>query len=983
MEAQALTSCFRKFTDKKHYCALGTVENNVGHSFQGAGISHVMKVLLAIRHKEIPSTPHIETVNPALDLVDSPFFINTETLPWVENGNNGHPRKAAVSSFGATGVNVHLVVAEAPKNNKSAEPHIVGEGPELIVLSAKTKTALIKRYEALKDFMVDQGQEKTPSLANISANLLLRRSHFAERCAMVVSDPKELVAQLLVLINEADHSIGLKDGLFVGSIHKNEKATASKLVQTTIHAIGNKKKRGKENLLTLAKFYVKGDTLDLWDCFSAAEQSPLSLPTYPFEKRRCRLEKPAIVIERPEQDSNLVAIQQFVTEITGYKASEIILDESLNRYGVDSLMSMRLLAMINERFFLNLQLADLLDHNSIKLLADMVTDEVSATPKYPGKTVSLPFAMPEQDHWLQERLSHFHDDLGFLNVENEDVADQKSSPEVVESGQQSLATLLHKGIALFNQGTSCSFFSHLAVDIQTALDNLSMKQRRDLFTVLPKGKLVAPISQEQRRNLYHSEVMKQSAWNIKHIYELKDRSLDFSLLDEAMTLVVSNHDLLRTDYISLGKGTWGQVIAPEASLDVQELQMSSLADFQQFIEEERSQLLHLGKGSLFKIWVSRIDQKYLMGFVAHHSLADAFTTTMLMSELMDYYHRLSIGQNPLLRPIGEQYWLYALRQFDLHVYGKDKTRENWHHQLSHRPTSMKLPFVQDYHEVEEKLLQESDGHIITLSASLAKAIGRFNEDHGVTHTQLFLSAITVMLVHGMGNPESMIHFINNQRDRAPLLNTLGEFTNVLFIPLGLKETARDLTAIEMMRAVKDKVVNSLGLAKMDFNELLSITGLNGYNNYYSQVGDVMVDSADIDRGTLDSFSDFGRSLFADTLFHQKGSSSEDMAGQALASLFYQILKVDQQIHLITSYRKHLFDKVEMRQWSEFIVNMVEEMVSHPEQRIDEILRKFDDVKEIKERGFSEFRDARIISAMDEINAGTTGMEELELLLKVC
>ncbi len=982
MEAQALTTCFRKFTDKKRYCALGTVENNVGHAFQGSGMTHMMKVLLAIRNMEIPATPNIDIANPSLDLEDSPFFINTETVPWLGKGDNGHPRRATVSSFGATGTNVHLVVAEFPKPKEPIELHLSEAGPELIVLSAKTKTALKKRCQALKEFIADQEQEQISGLANISANLLLRRSHFSERCAMVVSDRKELVAQLSALINETDHSIGLKDGVFVGSVHKNESSSASELVKATIHSIRNKKRREKEKLLALAEFYLKGAMLDLWDCFSEAEQSPLSLPTYPFEKRPCRLKEATEAVERPEDDSTPVAIQKFVTEITGYKAHEIALDESLNRYGLDSLMSMRLLAMINERFSLNLQLADLLDHNSVKRLAAMVKREASAIREYPVRTVALPFAMPEQDHWLQDRLSDFPEDLLFLNLENKDIATQKSLPEAVESGRKSLAVLLQKGIALFNQGKRCSFFSHLSVDIQAVLDSLSPEQRRDLLTVLPVNKLVAPVSQEQRRNLYHTEVMKQSAWNIKHIYELTDRSLDFSMLDEAMALVVSNHDVLRTDYIGLGEGTWGQVIAPEARLEVQELPMPSLPAFQQFIEMERGQQINLGKGSLFKIWISQIGKKYLMGVVAHHSLADAFTTTMLMSELMDYYHRLSQGKRVLMRPVAEQYWLYALRQFDHNVYGKDTTRQNWHHQLADRPTSMKLPLVKDSNRIEGARLQASAGHIITLSAPLVKAIDRFNEDHGITHTQLFLSAITVMLVHGMGNPDSMIHFINNQRDRFSLLNTLGEFTNVLFIPLGSKETGRDLTAIEVMRAVKEKVVKSLGLAKADFNELLSITGLNGYDNYYCQTGDVMVDSADIDRGTLDSFSAFGRSLFADTLFHEETPSSEDMAGQALATLFYQILKVDQQIHLVTSYRKHLFDKIEMRQWSEFIVNMVEEMVCHPEQRIDEILRKWDDLKEISHGEFSEYRDARIINTLDKINAGTTGMEELELLLKV-
>ena len=932
MEVQALTATFRRFTEKKRYCALGSVENNVGHAFQGSGMAHMMKVLLAMRHEEIPGTLNIETVNPTLDLDDSPFFINTQGIAWNGKGEIKGPRRATVSSFGSTGINVHLVIAEPPapparvaRHFPNADPGSFKEGsdpmeePEIIVLSAKTKTALRKRCEALKEFMENQEDEKTPSLANVSANLLLRRSHFSERCAMVVSDRKELDVQLSKIINEAGALIASENGFFIGSVQKKASPSASELGKAAIDAIRNKKRQVKEELLVLADLYVKGVTLDLRGCFSEAERFPLSLPTYPFEKRHCRLKEPEAAGEKPENDSPLATIQKFVTEITGYKAHEIALDEPLNRFGLDSLMSMRLLAMINERFSLSFQLADLLDHNSVKSLASAVKNEASATQGYPGKKKASPFAMPGQAHWFSNRLATLPEDLRFASFENEHIAARKSSPEVIESGRQRLAALIQKGIAIFNEGTKCHFLSHCSVDLQAVLNTLSLEQRRDLLTQLPVKALVAPVSQEQERNLYHSEVMKQAAWNIQHVYELTSGSLDFSLLNEAMAQVVTNHDVLRTDYIELGEGTWGQIIAPEARLQFQVMDMPGLPEFQRFVETERSRLLNPGKGPLLQAWVSRIDQKYYIGFVTHHSLADAFTTTMLISELMSYYHLLLKGQRPVLRPVAEQYWLYTLRQFDKTIYGKEKTRRYWRDQLADRPMSMKLPYAQDPNKIEAHLLQATGGHIISLSASLGEAIKGFNQEYDITHTQLFLSAITMMLVHGMGNTDAVIHFINNQRDRTSLMNTLGEFTNVLFLPFGSKETACDLSVIKMLRKVKEKMLKSLGHAKMDFHELLSLTGLGGYDNYYRQTGDVMVDSADIDTGTLGSFHAYGRSLFADTLFRQKGSFPEDMEGQALATLFYQILKVENnKMHLIKCYScKELFERHELEPSAKF------------------------------------------------------------------
>src|SRR5262249_42739984 len=63
IEIQALTESFRAFTDRRGYCALGSVENNIGHAFQCSGIAHVMKALLALRHREIPPTINLDTEN--------------------------------------------------------------------------------------------------------------------------------------------------------------------------------------------------------------------------------------------------------------------------------------------------------------------------------------------------------------------------------------------------------------------------------------------------------------------------------------------------------------------------------------------------------------------------------------------------------------------------------------------------------------------------------------------------------------------------------------------------------------------------------------------------------------------------------------------------------------------------------------------------------------------------------------------------------
>ncbi|MEW6734296.1 MAG: beta-ketoacyl synthase N-terminal-like domain-containing protein [Acidobacteriota bacterium] len=984
IEVQALTEVFKKFTKKPQYCALGSIENNLGHSFPSSGMAHVIKVLLALRHNEIPATINIETTNPALDLKNSPFFINHQNVPW--NADHGQIRRAAVNSFGATGTNVHLVIADAPILAPVTN-HLPGlDKPVLIVLSAKTKIALNQRCRDLKEFLETL---QYPSLSQLSANLLVRRSHFPERCAMVVVTRNELHDQLSLLIKGAEPV-----DIYIGSVHKNTDLSLHTLAQTTIQTIIKEKRATKEELLMLADLYVQGVNFDLSDYFSDAEKFPLSLPTYPFEKRRCWITTAEEAASSAQEESNilveqevlekislsiLVTIQQEVIKITGYQFNEVDMDTHFSRFGLDSLMSMRLLAAVNEKFSLDLHLVDLLEHNTINRLAALIEEERTDNRNHSKETVTrLPIEeFSQQVGWFYSRLSQLPGDLQVVTIERESTIQESS----LESAKPVLAELIQKGIAIFNEATRCYLLSHRSIDIQAIVDTFSLEQR-NLITKLPTATLIAPISQEQQRNLYHSEVMKQSAWNIYHIYKLMINSLDLSLFNEAMAQIIRQHDLLRTYYLPLGN-FWTQIIVPETKLEFQLLDMPSLADFQKFIATQRNRLLDISTPPLLQAWISQIDEVYYLGFVTHHSHADAFTTTMLFAELMNCYYTLLDQQNPSLQPVGEQYWQYALRQFDRNVYCASQPLQYWKEQLVDIFLPMRLPYANDPEKVVAEQLQIAERDIFSLSSSLSEDIGRFNQDYEITYTQLFTTAIAILLTHGMDNSYAIIHFINNQRDRISLINTLGEFTNLLFLPLAVDA---EVSLIQVLQEIKRKSLKGLRYAKIDFSELLAFTGLNNYENYYQQLGDVIIDSVDIDAGTLSFSTKYGSSLYPEMLLRQTEFSQD----QALGTLFYQILKIDQRIHLITSYRKHLFNRTEMQQLSALIVQIVEEIIHNPKQNVNVLLAKMENKIAMLQSQVERYtlrvdkaikpEEQSVIEALEKLKDGLMSLEEVENLL---
>ncbi|WP_149536557.1 beta-ketoacyl synthase N-terminal-like domain-containing protein [Siccirubricoccus phaeus] len=111
IEVAALTRIWRRSTDARQFCALGSVKSNLGHLDTAAGIASLLKAVMALRHRVLPPTLHAEAPNPALELADSPFFLPAYALPWEGEG----PRRAAVSSFGIGGTNCHVVLEEAPR----------------------------------------------------------------------------------------------------------------------------------------------------------------------------------------------------------------------------------------------------------------------------------------------------------------------------------------------------------------------------------------------------------------------------------------------------------------------------------------------------------------------------------------------------------------------------------------------------------------------------------------------------------------------------------------------------------------------------------------------------------------------------------------------------------------------------------------------------------------------------------------------------
>ena len=186
IEIAALTKAFREGgADENEFCSIGTGKTHIGHLDCAAGVAGLIKTIQQLRHEKIPALLHFNTPNPRIDFSASPFSPVSSDREWKAGET---PRLAGVSAFGVGGTNAHVVVEDAPQ----ASPTTPGRKLHLLVLSAKTATALDAMSLRLADFI----EKESPDIADVSYTLATGRRPFSYRRCIVASNHAEAIEKL-------------------------------------------------------------------------------------------------------------------------------------------------------------------------------------------------------------------------------------------------------------------------------------------------------------------------------------------------------------------------------------------------------------------------------------------------------------------------------------------------------------------------------------------------------------------------------------------------------------------------------------------------------------------------------------------------------------------------------------------------------------------------------------------------------------------
>ncbi|MEU6508502.1 beta-ketoacyl synthase N-terminal-like domain-containing protein [Streptomyces sp. NPDC046942] len=261
IEVQGLIEAFEEFTDRREFCALGSVKANIGHTMGAAGVLGLIKVLLCLRHAKLPPAANFRTENKHADFAGAPVRVSRELADWT--ADDGAPRLAGVSSFGYSGTNAHVIVEEYPEPVRRTGSR---RRRQLVPLSARGEEQLRAKAGALAARLRSGGLGDA-DLPDLAHTLQVGREAFAQRLAVCAGSAGELADRL------AEFAADGSTGPFV---HRGEAPERG--------GRGREDRPAGRDLDALAAAWVTGADVDWARLHTGTLPRRIGLPPHPFER---------------------------------------------------------------------------------------------------------------------------------------------------------------------------------------------------------------------------------------------------------------------------------------------------------------------------------------------------------------------------------------------------------------------------------------------------------------------------------------------------------------------------------------------------------------------------------------------------------------------------------------------------------------------------------------------------------------------------
>lgn len=309
VEIKGITNAFRRFTDRRQFCAIASLKSNIGHLDAAAGIAGVIKAALALQNQVLPPTVNFQEPNKLINFIGSPVYVNDRLNEWEDLG---HSRTCGVSSFGLSGTNVHIVLEEF-EALQSDRSKAMPQDHHILTLSAMTRSGVKQLVEEYAKIM----ERPEQPLADLCYTANTGRGAYKHRLSIVFSNADDLVEKLTHMIDVQSFSgEGISYHSFnpvrsdrevrnSGDVPKSKLKYWTKEAGLLVEEWGSKT-ADKQILEKLGSLYTSGADVNWEGFYQDHSYQKVRLPGYPFMKEGCWLE---MVEPKPDRLHPLVHSQ--------------------------------------------------------------------------------------------------------------------------------------------------------------------------------------------------------------------------------------------------------------------------------------------------------------------------------------------------------------------------------------------------------------------------------------------------------------------------------------------------------------------------------------------------------------------------------------------------------------------------------------------------------------------------------------------------
>lgn len=271
-------------------CAIGSVKSNIGHLEAAAGIASIAKVILQMKYSQLVPSLHANTLNPNINFEETPFYVQRSLSRWdrqaktISGKKQVLPLRAGISSFGAGGSNAHVILEEYRGIPLSADNTL----PFIFVLSAKNQERLKEYIQIWSEFVSEiirknsTDQSINEILRAAMYTLQVSREPMGYRVGFVAQDYRSLSKTLVALKEDrSTEEVSLYSSHLLAGTNDEIQWVYDGDELDIIKLLASHRRYEK-----LTRLWVSGLNVDWLPLYQGHRPTILSIPTYPFAKKR-------------------------------------------------------------------------------------------------------------------------------------------------------------------------------------------------------------------------------------------------------------------------------------------------------------------------------------------------------------------------------------------------------------------------------------------------------------------------------------------------------------------------------------------------------------------------------------------------------------------------------------------------------------------------------------------------------------------------